>query len=134
MNAMEELDIGMVQVGHSDTGVVEDINVRVNSLSRGTSNPGKEVSFSKKTERVSKRFTIDTHKLYFDSCAMYQFSFVIWMLGNVHQVSTVLKGNCNAGVSTPDENIFWPMGVLAQCAGYCEPVFHYSYWELWIRH
>ena len=44
MSAMEELDIGMVQVGHSGTGVVEDMNAGVNILSCGTSNPGKIVS------------------------------------------------------------------------------------------
>ena len=30
MSAMEELVIGMVLVGHSDTGVVEDMNAGVN--------------------------------------------------------------------------------------------------------
>ena len=44
MSAMEELDIGMVQVVHSNTGFVEDMNSRVNIFSRGTYNPGKIVS------------------------------------------------------------------------------------------
>ena len=113
MRAMEELDIGMVQVGHSDTGVVEDMNAGIHLLSRGTSNPGKQVSWDKITEIVSKRFTLDAHKLYLDSCATYHSSFVIWLLGNVHQVRTVLQGNCNAGVSTSDEKgFFWTMVCL----------------------
>ena len=43
ISAMEELEIWMIQVGHSDTGVVEDMNSGVNMLSRGTSNTGKSV-------------------------------------------------------------------------------------------
>ena len=42
MHAMEELDIGMVQVVHSDTGIVEDMNSGVNLFSHGTSNPGNQ--------------------------------------------------------------------------------------------
>ena len=49
MNAMEELDIGMVQVGHSDTGVVEDTKAGINVFSRGTYNPGKHVFWYKIT-------------------------------------------------------------------------------------
>ena len=59
MHTMEELDIGMVQVGHSDTGFVEDMNNRVNILSHGNYNPGKRVSWDKSTESVNKRFTLD---------------------------------------------------------------------------
>ena len=44
MSAMGEIDIGMIQVGHLDTGVLEDMNVRVNLLSCGTSNTGKSLS------------------------------------------------------------------------------------------
>ena len=87
---MEDLDIGMFQVGHSYTGVVEDKNTGINLLSRRTYNLGKQVSWDKSTERVSKRFTLDAHKLYLESCATYHSSFLIWMLGNVHQVSTVI--------------------------------------------
>ena len=92
MSAMKDLYIGMVQVGHSDTGVVEYTNSGINLLSCGTFNTGKQVHWDKITERVSKRFTLDAHKLYLDSCAMYHSSFVRWMLGNVHQFSTVLQG------------------------------------------
>ena len=102
MSAMEKLKIDMIQVGHSDTGVVEDMNAGVNLLSHGTSNLGKSVSWDKSTEIFNKWFTLDAHKLYLESCATYHSSFVIWMLGNVHQVSTVLQGDSNAGVSTSD--------------------------------
>ena len=44
MSAMEDLYIGMVQVVHSDTVVVEGKNARINVLSRGTYNTGKHVS------------------------------------------------------------------------------------------
>ena len=47
MSAMEELDVGMVQVGHSDTVVVEDTNVGVNLFHLGTSIPGKQMSTAK---------------------------------------------------------------------------------------
>ena len=49
MSAMEELEIGMVQVGHSKNGFVEDTNSRINLLSRSTLNPGKQVSWDKST-------------------------------------------------------------------------------------
>ena len=115
MSAMEELDIGMVQVVHSDTGFVEDTKAGVNLLSRGTSNTGKQVYFTQNTEHVSKQFTLDAHKLYLDSCAIYHSSFVRWVLGNMNQVSTLLKGNCNAGVSTSDET------------------FSLGVWEFWLN-
>ena len=107
MSVMEELDIGMVQVGHSDTGVVEDMNAVVNILSQETSNSGKRVSWDKSIKSVNKRFTLDAHKLYLDSCATYHSSFVMYMLGNVHQASTVLQGNCNSVISTSDEKGFF---------------------------
>ena len=106
MSAMEELDFGIVQVGKSYSGVVEYMNAGVNLLSRGTSNPGKRVSWDKSTECANKRFMLDAHKLYLDSCVTYPSSFVRWMVGNVHQVSTVLQGKCNAGISTSYEKGF----------------------------
>ena len=72
MSALKYLDIGMIQVGHSDTGVLEATNAGINVLSCGKSNPGKHVYWDKSIERVSKRFTLDAHKLYLDICATYQ--------------------------------------------------------------
>ena len=69
MIAMEKLDIGIVQVVHSDTGVVKDMNGDVNLLSRGTYIPGKRVSWDKSTESVNKWFTLDVHKLCLGSFA-----------------------------------------------------------------
>ena len=100
----------MIQVGHSDTGVTEDMNSGVNILSHRTSNPGKSVSWDKSTENVNMRFTLDTHKLYLDSCRTYQSSFVRWMLGNVHQVSTVIQVNCNTYASNIDKKGFLSYG------------------------
>ena len=94
-------------MGHSGTGVVEDMNAGVNILSCGTSNPGKIVSWDKIIESVNEWFTLDAHKIYVDSCATYHSSFLRWMLGNVHQVSTVLQVNYNDGVSTSDEKRFF---------------------------
>ena len=104
----------MVRVGHSDTGVVEDTNSGINLLSRGTSNTGKQVSWDNITERVSKRFKLDAYKLYLDSFATNHSSFVRWMLGNMHQASTLIQSNCYVGVSTSDKKYFWPVGSLAQ--------------------
>ena len=50
---------------------------------------------------------LDAQKLYLDSCATYYSSFARWVLGNVHQVSTLLQGNCNLGVSTSYEKGFF---------------------------
>ena len=72
----------MVQVGHSNNGVMEDTNSGVNLLSHGTFNPGKQMSTATKREHASKRFTLDAHKLYLDSCVKYHYSFVRWMLGD----------------------------------------------------
>ena len=44
--------------------------------------------------------TLDNWKLYLDTCATYHSAFVDWMLSNVHQVNTILRGNCNAGVTS----------------------------------
>jgi len=35
-----------------------------------------------------------------DSCATYHSVFLDWYIDNVHQVDTILKGSCNAGVTT----------------------------------
>ena len=115
MSAMEELDIGMVQVGHSDTGVMEYTTAGINVLSCRTYNTGKHVCWDKSTERVIKRFTLDAYKIYFESCATYHSSFVRWMLGNGHQVITLIQGNCNVGASTSYEKGFFGL------------------WDLWIN-
>jgi hypothetical protein len=49
------------------------------------------------------RFTLDEHKLYLDSCATYHSAFVDWILSDVRRVDEVLRGNCNAGVTTSTE-------------------------------
>ena len=69
------------------------MNAGVNILSGGTYNPGKIVSWYKSTESVNKWFALYAYKIYLDSCATYHSTFVVWVLGNMHQVSTVLQGN-----------------------------------------
>ena len=51
----------------------------------------------------AKRLTLDWYKLYLDSCATYHSSFLRSLLHDVHEVKTVLQGNCNAGVSISKE-------------------------------
>ena len=46
------------------------------------------------------RLTLCTWKLYLDSCATYHSCFVDWCLDKNETVDTVLRGNCNAGVTT----------------------------------
>ena len=46
---------------------------------------------------------------------MYHSAFVDWMLSDVHEVSTVLRGNCNAGVTSTNVK------------GY------YGLWEFWLN-
>ena len=62
-----------------------------------------------------KRFTLDSNKLYLDSCATYPSAFVRWILDDVKTIPTVLQGNCNAGVSTSNEKGF------------------YGLWNLWLN-
>ena len=70
-----------------------------NALTTGTGNnktPG-----TKKTLPTSdSRVTLSWWKLYLDSCAIYHTAFMDLLLDNVREVNTVLKGNCNAGVTT----------------------------------
>ena len=49
MSATEELDIGIVQVVHSDTVFVEDTNSGIHLLYRRTSIPGNHMSWDNST-------------------------------------------------------------------------------------
>ena len=77
-----DLDVGFAQVG----SLIE-----------------KKVSFASIQDKPGKRFTLEPHKLYLDSCATYHSVFVRDMLSDAKTVGTVLQGNCNAGVSTSTE-------------------------------
>ena len=61
------------------------------------------------------RVTLHDWKLFLDSCATYHSEFVDWMLSDVHKVSTMLRGNCNAGVTSTNVK------------GY------YGLWEFWLN-
>ena len=82
VEATKDLDVGFAQVG--------------NLIKR-------KVSFASVQDKPAKRFTLDPHKLYLDSCATYHSAFVRDMLNDVKTVGMVLQGNCNAGVSTSKE-------------------------------
>ena len=63
----------------------------------------KKVYFATVENKPGKRLTLHPHKLYLDSCATYHSTFVRNMLSNVKTGTTVLQGQCNAGVSTSAE-------------------------------
>jgi len=44
--------------------------------------------------------TLCAWKLYLDSCDTYHSAFADWCLENICEVDTILKGSCNAGVTT----------------------------------
>ena len=90
MEATKDLDVGFAQIGT----VVE-----------------KKVSFATVENKPGKRFTLNPHNLYLDSCATYHSAFVRDMLSNVKTGNTVLQGQCNSGVSTSAEK-----GVYGQWA------------------
>ena len=54
-------------------------------------------------ERLKKElvahFTLNSYKLYLDSCATYHSICVDWYLHNIKEVGTILHGNYNAGVT-----------------------------------
>ena len=53
-----------------------------------------------KLSSAIKRITLDEKRLYLDSAATYHSMFQRWHLNNIRQVDTVLRGNCNAGITT----------------------------------
>ena len=69
MEATKDLDVGFAQIGT----VVE-----------------KKVSFATIENKPGKRFTLNPHNLYLDSCATYHSAFVRDMLSNVKISTTVL--------------------------------------------
>ena len=108
MVAAKELGIDLLNV---ETPVNNGLNLLSNVAPRSVPgtvvNPGKHMTFAEITKGVSKlvskRFTLDWYKLYFESCATYRSAFVRTLLHDVCEVKTVLQGNCNAGVSTSNE-------------------------------
>mmetsp|Transcript_11546 Transcript_11546/g.25307 ORF Transcript_11546/g.25307 Transcript_11546/m.25307 type:complete len:155 (-) Transcript_11546:466-930(-) len=110
-------DFGFVQLGSIEGATL---------LSPGTEgagkaypkeyHPSKNVSFADVVRKksmppatIKKRNTLDSWKLYLDSCATYHSAFVDWCLDNVRTVDRVLKGNCNAGVTTSSEKGYFGM-------------------------
>jgi len=85
--------VGMCQVG---TAVGQGVNML---------EPAQQESAQ---ESGTGRLTLDSWKLYLDSCATYHSAFVKWILTNVHEVNMVLKGNCNASVTSSNTNGYYP--------------------------
>ena len=80
--------------------------------------PRKKVSFAvdkAEQDALSQRVTLCAWKLYLDSCATYHSAFVDWMLSDIRIVSSILRGNCNAGVTSTNVK-----GV-------------YELWEFWLN-
>ena len=79
----------------------------IDLLETGTQTKPKKVSFAdivqngvSKASPETKRLTLDAYKLYLDSCATYHSVFVEWCLDNITTDGVVLRGDCNAGVTT----------------------------------
>ena len=118
LEATKNLDVGFIQVGKKSEsghslflkGTVP--NVETNYVQ------GKHVLFAAVRNSPVNCFTLDSHKLYLDSCATYHSAFVRWMLDDLKTVTMVLKGTCNAGVSTSNEKGFyglWNFWLNEQC-------------------
>ena len=60
-----------------------------------------------KASQETKRLTLDAYKLYLDSCATYHSVFVEWCLDNITADGVVLRGNCNAGVTTSTQKGYY---------------------------
>ena len=69
--------------------------------------------FASVDDNSAKRFTLAPHKLYLDSCPLYHSAFVCNILSDVKTTDTVLKGNCNTGVSMFKERGLWTLELLA---------------------
>ena len=68
-------------------------------------------------EAKTKQDTLDDWKLHLDSCATYHSAFVEWSLDNIHVVDTILKANCNTGVTTSNEKGYF--GFFYVLSQYC---------------
>ena len=107
IEATNNLDVEFIQVGkQSESGHSFFLQGTVPTIEK-TGVQGKHVLFAAVKNSPVKRFTIDSHKLYLDSCDTYHSAFVRWMLDDMKTVTTVLQGNCNTGVSTSNEKGFY---------------------------
>jgi predicted Fe-S protein YdhL (DUF1289 family) len=108
----EEMSVGFLNVRVGVDRVQEGLDLlgpaRKSYRDVLTTGTGTQKTFSradtqKTSPRSAGRVTLDWWKLYLDSCATYHTAFVDWILDNVHEVDMILKGNCNAGVTTSNE-------------------------------
>ena len=76
LEATKNLDVGFIQVGkQSASGRSFFSQVTVPTIET-TDVQGKHVLFAAVKKSPVKRFTLDSHKLYLDSCATYHSAFV----------------------------------------------------------
>ena len=118
LEATNNLDVGFIQIGKQSESVHSLFSQGTVPNIETTVVQGKHVLFTAVKNSPVKRFTLDSHKMYLDSCATYHSAFVKWMLDYVKTVTTVLQGNCNAGVSTSNEKGFyglWNFWLNEQC-------------------
>ena len=107
LEATKNLDVVFIQVvKQSESGNSFFLQETVLTIET-TAVQGKHVLFAAVKNSPVKRFTLDSHKLYLDSCATYHSAFVRWMLDDVKTVTTLLHGKCNAGVSASNEKGFY---------------------------
>ena len=107
LEATKNLDVGFIQIGKQSESGRYFFSQGTVPIIKTTDVQGKHVLFVAVKNSPVKRFTFNSHKLYLDSCSTYYSDFVRWMIDDVNTVTTVLQGNCNAGVSAFNEKGFY---------------------------
>ena len=95
IEATKNLDVGFIQVGKQSESVHSFFFQGTVPTIETTDVQGKYVLFDAVKNIPVKNFTLDSHKMYLDSCATYHSDFARWMLDDVKTVTTVLQENCN---------------------------------------
>ena len=90
IEATKNLDVGFIQlVKQSESGHPLFSQGTVPTIET-TDVQGKHVLLAAVKNSPVKCFTLDSHKLYLDSCATYHSAFVRWMIDDVKTVTTVM--------------------------------------------
>ena len=93
LEATKNLDVGFIQIGkQSESGHYFFSHGTVPNIET-TDVQGQHVLFAAVKNSPVNRFTLDSHKLYLESCATYNSAFVRWMLGDVNTVTTVFTSS-----------------------------------------
>ena len=97
------MGVNYVQVGPDLLNPVQKGYCDALPTDTGTQKTLPRAAARKSVPRSTKCVTLDWWKLYLDSCATYHTVSVDWLLDDIHKVDTILKGNCNAGVTTSNK-------------------------------